>query len=44
MTEQLNKTDARQGVTGHKVRYVLGASMALAVAAVVVIYFSYYLG
>lgn len=26
-------TEARQGVTGHKVRYVLGTSLTLAVAA-----------
>ncbi|MGE4221682.1 MAG: hypothetical protein AB7G39_19745 [Alphaproteobacteria bacterium] len=27
-------TEARQGVTGHKVRYVLGVSLCLAVLAV----------
>jgi hypothetical protein len=28
---KLKPTEARQGVTGHKVRYVLTASLALAV-------------
>ena len=31
MVKQLEKTEARQGVTGHKVRYVLAISLALAV-------------
>ncbi len=31
--KQLNKTEARQGVTGRKVRFVLGISLALAVVA-----------
>lgn len=30
------KTQARQGATGHNVRYMLGGSLALAVVAVVV--------
>ena len=33
----LGEDDARQGVTGHKVRYVLGISVALAIAALVII-------
>lgn len=37
MNEQLNKTEARQGVTGHKVRVVLAASFALAVIAMIVV-------
>lgn len=32
MVEKLTKTEARQGVTGHNVRYVLGISLVLAVA------------
>lgn len=39
MNEEVNKTAARQGVTGHKVRYVLGISTILVVAAFVVLYF-----
>ena len=31
MVEKLTKTEARQGVTGHNVRYVLGISLVLAV-------------
>lgn len=31
MVEKLTKTEARQGVTGHNVRYVLGISFVLAV-------------
>lgn len=30
---KLTKTEARQGVTGHNVRYVLGVSLILAVIA-----------
>lgn len=29
--KELNETQARQGVTGHKVRYVLAISLVLAV-------------
>ncbi len=32
--EEKTPTELRQGVTGHKVRYVLGVSLALAVLAV----------
>lgn len=31
MVEKLTKTEARQGETGHNVRYVLGISLVLAV-------------
>lgn len=37
MNEQLNKTEARQGETGQKVRIMLAASCALAVIALVVV-------
>ena len=33
---------ARQGVTGHNARYVLGFSIAAVVAAFVVVYLSYF--
>ncbi|MEM7444405.1 MAG: hypothetical protein AAF414_13855 [Pseudomonadota bacterium] len=33
----ISDIDARQGVTGHNVRYVLGASLALAVVALVAV-------
>jgi hypothetical protein len=33
---------ARQGVTGHNARYVLGFSIAVVVAAFVVVYLSYF--
>jgi hypothetical protein len=35
-------TQARQGVTGHNVRYVLGASMAAIVVAFAAIWFYYF--
>ena len=35
-----NKTEARQGVTLHTMRYVLGISIALVVALMVVAYFA----
>lgn len=44
MNEELNRTEARQGVTGHKVRYVLGISTALVVALFVIIYFVFAAG
>lgn len=44
MNEELNKTEARQGVTGHKVRYVLGISTALVVVLFAVIYFAFFAG
>lgn len=31
MVKKVTKTEARQGVTGHNVRYVLGISLVLAV-------------
>jgi hypothetical protein len=34
-----NKTEARQGVTLHVMRYVLGISLALVIVAFVVAYF-----
>jgi hypothetical protein len=33
-----SKNDARQGVTGHGVRYVLGVSLALVVVGFIVAY------
>lgn len=40
--EKVTKTEARQGVTGHNVRYVLAISLVLAVIilAGIAIYFS----
>jgi hypothetical protein len=38
----LNKTEARQGVTGHNVRYVLGFGLAAVIIAFAVIYFVYF--
>jgi hypothetical protein len=38
----LTKVKARQGVTGHNVRYVLAASLAAVVAAFVAIYIVYF--
>lgn len=35
-------TEARQGVTGHNVRYVLVISLVAAVAAMVVAYFMFF--
>jgi len=35
-------TEARQGVTGHNVRYVLVISLVAAVAAMVVAYFVFF--
>lgn len=35
-----NKTEVRQGVTLHAMRYVLGISLALVVVAMVVAYFA----
>ena len=34
-----NKTDARQGVTLHAMRYVLGISLALVIVAFLLAYF-----
>ncbi|MDF3075641.1 MAG: hypothetical protein K0S54_3308 [Alphaproteobacteria bacterium] len=34
-----NKTEARQGVTLHSMRYVLGISLALVIVAFVLAYF-----
>ena len=38
--ERATETEARQGVTGHNVRIVLGVSVALAVIAGVILYFT----
>jgi hypothetical protein len=38
----LTKVEARQGVTGHNVRYVLAASLAAVVVAFVVLYVIYF--
>jgi len=38
----LTKVEARQGVTGHNVRFVLAASLAAVVVAFVVIYIAYF--
>jgi hypothetical protein len=38
----VSKTEARQGVTGHNVRYVLGFSLAAVIIAFAVIYFAYF--
>jgi hypothetical protein len=38
----VTKTEARQGVTGHNVRYVLGFGLAAIVIAFVVIYIIYF--
>ena len=38
---EISGTDARQGVTLGAVRYVLGISLALALVAFVVLYFTY---
>jgi hypothetical protein len=38
----LPKEDARQGVTGQNVRYVLGVGLAAAIAAFAVIYIFYF--
>jgi hypothetical protein len=35
-------TEARQGVTGHNVRYVLIFSVVAAVAAMVIVYFMFF--
>lgn len=35
--KNLNSTEARQGVTGQNLRYVLGASLSLAVIAMIAI-------
>jgi hypothetical protein len=35
----LDKQDARQGATGHGVRYVLGLGLLLAIVAMVILYF-----
>jgi hypothetical protein len=35
-----NKTEARQGVTLHAMRYVLGISIALVIALMLVAYFA----
>lgn len=38
----VSKVEARQGVTGHNVRYVLGFSLAAIVIAFAVLYFIYF--
>ncbi len=38
--ERATETEARQGVTGHNVRIVLGVSFTLAVIAGVILYFT----
>jgi hypothetical protein len=38
--EIVDRTQARQGVTGHNVRYVLFTGLALAIIAGVILYFS----
>lgn len=39
----LPKDDARQGETGHNVRYVLGIGLVAAIAAVALIYAFYFI-
>jgi hypothetical protein len=39
MHEEIKKTEARQGITDHGVRYVLAISLTLVLIAVLVIYF-----
>jgi hypothetical protein len=39
MRERVDKTQARQGVTGHGVRYVLAISLTLALIALLAVYF-----
>ncbi len=36
----LRETEARQGVSGHNVRFVLGVGLTLAILAGVVLYFT----
>jgi hypothetical protein len=38
----VSKTEARQGVTGHNVRYVLGFGLAAVIIAFVVLYIMYF--
>jgi hypothetical protein len=38
----VSKTEARQGVTGHNVRYVLGFGLAAIIIAFAAIYFIYF--
>jgi len=38
----LDKTEARQGVTGHNVRYVLGFGLAAIIIAFVILYVVYF--
>ncbi len=38
----LDKTEARQGVTGHNARYVLGFGLAAVIIAFVVVYVVYF--
>jgi hypothetical protein len=38
----ISTTQARQGVTGHNVRYVLGFGLAAIVIAFAIIYFVYF--
>ena len=38
-TEVLNKTEARQGVTGHNARYVLYWSLGGALVVLAIVYF-----
>jgi hypothetical protein len=38
----LDKTEARQGVTGHNVRYVLGFGLAAVIIAFAAVYFVYF--
>jgi hypothetical protein len=38
----VSKTEARQGVTGHNVRYVLGFGLTAIIVAFAVIYFAHF--
>jgi hypothetical protein len=38
----LNEVDARQGVTGHNVRYVLGVGLAASIIALAVVFFFFF--
>jgi hypothetical protein len=38
----LSETEARQGVTGHNVRYVLGFGLAAVIIAFVILYVVYF--
>jgi hypothetical protein len=39
---EISETRARQGVTGHNVRYVLGASLLAVIAAFALIYYFFF--